>query len=101
MMKLRHLELPNEPAFDTAERIGHSYEKVGGELLENSNKVDNIRTDNFYKVVDTNVGILKEWLKGSGKRPVTWRTLIQVLEKYGEVELAQDIRKALLYNGQE
>ena len=105
MVELRHLKLhkvshDDEKSFDIAERIGLSYKKVGGELLEDSggNRVEIIWTNNFHKVVDTNVDILKEWLKGSGKRPVTWRTLIQVLEKYGEVELAQDIRKALLYN---
>ena len=103
-MKLHYLKLPkvsneDEKSFDVAERIGRSYKKVGGELLEDSsgNKVENIWTDNLHMVVDTNVAILKEWLKGSGKRPVTWRTLIQVLEKCGELELAQDIRKALLY----
>ena len=107
MVELRQLKLPKiihddekSSNFDIAERIGLSYKKVGGELLEDSsgNRVEIIWTDNFHQVVDTNVDILKEWLKGSGKRPVTWRTLIQVLEKYGEVELAQDIRKALLYN---
>lgn len=105
MMELRQLKLPkvshdNEKSFDIAERVGLSYKKVGGELLEDSsgNKVEIIWTDNYQKVVDTNVAILKEWLKGSGKRPVNWRTLIQVLENHGQVELAQDITKALLYS---
>lgn len=104
MVKLRHLELPKssdgvKKTFDVAEEIAHSYDKIGGELLQdlNGNRVRNILKDNFYKVVDTSVDILKEWLEGSGERPVTWRTLIQVLEKCGKVELAQDIRKALLY----
>lgn len=75
------------------------YEKIGGELLQDSygNKVEIKATDNFYQVIDTNVDILREWLQGSGKRPVTWRTLIQVLDKCGRSELAQDMRKALLY----
>ena len=104
MMKLRLLKLPkpgdgDEKSFDTAERIGRLYEKIGGELLQDSygDKVEIKATDNSYQVIDTNVDILQEWLRGSGKRPVTWRTLIQVLDKCGRSELAQDMRKALLY----
>ena len=100
MMKLRHLELPNESSFNIVELIGDSYKEIGGELLQDSSgiKVENIRADNNYKIVGTNNDILREWLQGSGKRPVNWRTLIQVLEKYGKIILAQDIRMALLMN---
>ena len=103
MVKLRHLELLKlngvKKTFDVAEEIANSYDKIGGELLQdlNGNRVGNILKDNYYKTVDASVDILKEWLQGSGDRPVTWRTLIRVLKKYGKVELAQDIRNALLY----
>ena len=99
MMKLRHLELPNEPSLDIAERIADSYKEVGGELLQDSNgiKVENICADK-KKIVDTNHEILMKWLQGNGKWPVNWRTLIQVLEKHGKIVLAQDIRTALLMN---
>ena len=97
MMKLRHLELPNESSLDIAERIADSYMKVGGELLQDlyGIKMENIRADN-KKIVDINHKILMKWLQGNGKRPVSWRTLIQVLEKHGKIYLAHDIRTALL-----
>ena len=100
MTKLRHLELPNEPPLDIAKRIGDSYKEVGGELLQDSDgiKVKNIHADNFYRIIGTNNDILFEWLQGSGKMPVNWKTLIQVLEKHGKKILAQDIRTALLMN---
>jgi hypothetical protein len=104
MMKLRYLELPkssygDERSLDIAERIADSYEKVGIELLQDSNgvKVTNIYKDNHHKIVDTSNNILRVWLEGNGKTPVTWRTLIQVLKKHGKVELAKDITTALLY----
>jgi hypothetical protein len=104
MVKLRHLVLPkssdgNEKSFDVTQEIARSYKKIGGELLQDSSgkRVAIIYKDNFHKVVDTSVAILEEWLEGSGKLPVTWRTLIQVVEKHRKVELARDIRKALLY----
>jgi DNA-binding transcriptional regulator YiaG len=104
MVKLRHLVLPkssdsDKKSFDIADKIAHSYKKIGGELLQDleGTRVGNIHTNNFHNVVDTSVAILEEWLEGSGKLPVTWRTLIRVLENYGKVELARDIREALLY----
>ena len=100
MTELRHLELPKpRKAFDVAEMIGTSYKKVGGELLEDvsGTKVENIWNNNFHKVIETNADVLMIWLRGSGKQPVNWRTLIRVLERSGEVELARDIAKALLY----
>ena len=106
MVKLRHLELPKSSDgdkkslnFDVAEEIANSYKKIGGVLLQdsNGNKVGIIFKDNLHMVVDTSVDILKKWLDGSGERPVTWRTLIRVLEECEKVELAQDIRNALLY----
>ena len=102
MIKLHHLELPkssDEKSFDIAERIANSYNEVGGELLQDlhGNKVEIIHADK-KKIVDTNHEILRKWLQGNGKRPVNWRTLIQVLEKHGKIELAQDIRTALLTN---
>jgi hypothetical protein len=105
MVKLRHLVLPKSTDsdkkslnFDIAERIARSYKKIGGELLQDlgGHRVGIIHTNHFHNVVDTSVAILEEWLEGSGKLPVTWRTLIRVLEENGKEVLAQDIREALL-----
>ena len=104
MTQLRHLELPvttndNTVDFkllDVAKRIGVSYYRVGMELLEDSNVVEVIWNDNSHKIVDTIVETLEEWLKGNGRRPVNWRTLLQILEK-ADQPLATDISKALLY----
>ena len=42
-----------------------------------------------------NVEILKEWLQGKGKKPVTWQTLVDVLIDTGLSELAKDIEASL------
>lgn len=39
-----------------------------------------------------NTEILREWLTGKGKQPVTWTTLIVTLEDIGLSALANDIR---------
>ena len=94
MTALRHLKLSNGKAIDIATEIGNSYEKVGDLLLDDS-VVQNIWT-NKKEVVATNAEILRTWLRGSGKQPVTWRTLIEVLEASGINELSKDIVNALL-----
>ena len=38
-----------------------------------------------------NTEILQEWLTGSGKQPVTWNTLVKVLQDIQLVNLADDI----------
>ena len=98
MTDLRYLVLPGGEKFDVAARIGRSYEKVGILLLLDDNEVQNIWTDSLKEIEKTNVEILRRWLRGSGKQPVTWRTLIQVLVKVGSTELAKDIREALIRN---
>ena len=38
------------------------------------------------EIVAINVNILTKWLAGRGKRPVTWWTLIEVMEAVNENE---------------
>jgi len=38
--------------------------------------------------------ILQDWLQERGKQPVTWRTLIQALEKANIPELVRELKKA-------
>ena len=38
-----------------------------------------------------NIEILQEWVSGRGKKPVSWRTLIEVLRDTGLGVLADDI----------
>ena len=40
---------------------------------------------------DINLAILKRWLIGQGRQPVTWRTLIKVLRDANMTVLADDI----------
>ena len=101
MPELRHLEMPDGEAIDIAQRIGTSFEKFGSLLLndDGGSKVQNIYHDKMKEVVPTNVEILRRWLAGSGKQPVTWGTLIKVLKDTGEhLVLVQQIERLLLHN---
>ena len=44
-----------------------------------------------------NLRILQEWLDGRGKQPVTWTTLVQVLEDIEMSSLANQIKRKKLF----
>ena len=48
------------------------------------------------KAFDINFQILKRWLQGGGKSPVTWMTLVRVLKQAQLKELARKIENSLL-----
>ena len=97
MPELRRLELPDGGAIDIAERISVSYKKFGSLLLNDDygNHISIIAHDNMHKAVDVSVDILRKWLKGSGRLPVTWYTLIETLKAVGEHELVRQITEAM------
>ena len=76
------------------DRISTKYYKFGTFILEDEygNKMDAIvehcREDS-YKI---NRQVLKRWLNGEGKMPVSWATLATELEHAGLGELAREIR---------
>ena len=39
--------------------------------------------------------IMRRWVNGKGKKPVSWRTLVEVLESVKLNELVKDIHSAL------
>lgn len=47
-----------------------------------------------YKALDINLEILTQWIKGKG-RPVTWETLVEVLDSITLSELAREISDSL------
>ena len=80
--------LPQLLSFPCAERkvnipveIGTKYVRFGTLILEDANgaKVSNMEHKYQRDPEQINTEILREWLNGKGKQPVTWATLIEVL----------------------
>ena len=80
--------LPQLLSFPCAERkvnipveIGTKYVRFGTLLLEDANgaKVSNMEHKYQRDPERINTEILREWLNGKGKQPVTWATVIEVL----------------------
>ena len=75
------------------EGIGTKYYQIGCFLLEDNDgdKMEVIIHQCHFDVSNINRQILRRWLKGEGKQPVNWSTLVNVLETCGLTELAKTI----------
>ncbi len=91
MEEIRSFKKTDGRVIDLVTEIGTDYKKIGRILLKNDRKVANIETSKRGQVEDIVDEILTVWLKGGGRKPVTWETLVTVLRESGLVVLADDI----------
>ena len=83
---------------DISEQIGINYKRFGILLLDDSNgvRVDAIEKKHHEAAKEINLEILSKWVNGSGKQPVTWKTLVDILFEIGLTALADDIKAVKL-----
>ena len=76
------------------EMIGTNYFNFGISLLQDDTgaKMDAIVEHCREDATKINRQVLRKWLEGGGKQPVSWATLATELELCGLTELAKDIR---------
>ena len=76
-----------------AQEIGTSYEDFGILLLEDDNgdRTDAIVREFGKKAEDVNKRIFRLWVKGEGLQPVSWATLVDVLQDMRLDTLARGI----------
>ena len=53
-----------------------------------------IEHDVGRSVEDINYKVFQEWLSGSGRKPVSWDTLVAVLQDVEHCSLAKSVREA-------
>ena len=82
---------------DIAIQIGTDYEKFGTLLLEDEkgNRIKNIKVSERGDPVDITVEILKQWLQGKGKEPVTWQTLVTCLRATSLNALVDNMKSSI------
>lgn len=80
------------------QQISTKYKQFGVILLEDDEGalVDGIAHKNFNNPEEINIDILTQWLRGKGRKPVTWRTMMNTLEEIGLKTMAEDIGLALV-----
>ena len=90
------LALPtkNGDTINVIKRISTDYKQFGIVLLEDK-EGDIIEDSSQNKPTNITQEIVRKWLKGTGRKPVTWATLIDVLERCELTELAREICESL------
>ena len=81
------------------ERIGTKHHELGIRLLDDKDGMITAKIEAQYKhdpPSRTTEAILQEWLRGTGRTPQSWDTLITVLREIELNTLAQDIEDNLL-----
>ena len=86
--KRRKINVPQE--------IGTRYTEFGVFLLEDSNgaRVKNLVRKHRENAEEINIEIIQEWISGTGKKPVTWDTFINVLRDIDFTNLADEIEES-------
>ena len=79
--------------------IGTKYMQFGIFLLEDSNgaRVRNLERKHRENAEEINIEIIQEWIAGTGKKPVTWGTFINVLRDINFANLADEIEAVKKY----
>lgn len=77
------------------QEVGTKYKSFGTLLLEDASgsKMAAIEHDLGRNVEDINYKVFHEWLCGSGKKPVSWDTLVAVLQDVDLMSLAESVRE--------
>ena len=94
---LRHFPVKNG-FIDIAVKIGTDYELFGTFLLQDNdgNKVKTIERSERGDPLRITVEILRQWLQGNGKLPVSWQTLVQCLRNSNLNVISDSIETSLL-----
>ena len=82
---------------DIVAEIQNDYSHFGTILLEdkNGNIVKGIEKAKREDPVDVTVEIVRQWLQGKGRKPVTWQTFAECLKEANLYVAAEDIERAL------
>ena len=98
LLTLESFEKRNGETVNVIAAIGGDYMNLGIFLLNDDTGaiMEGITTRPRDTYANIKRVIVSTWLRGEGKRPATWRTLIKVLNVLKLRVLAQDISNALI-----
>ena len=88
---------------DIVGEIANEYQHFGILLLKdkNGNRIKSIERAKLQSPVDITVDILRQWLYGSGRLPVTWQILVECLKEAKLHTAAEYIEDKLLLKGRD
>ena len=101
MSELSYLKKKDGEFIRIKQKIQSNYEDLGYDLLKDDDgSITKQISDEYHSKRQRIVGeIFHRWLKGEGRHPVSWRTLIEVLRNIELSVLAMDIESCLCTDG--
>ena len=90
------LKKANGDEVDVLQDLGGDYQTFGTIILEDKRGaiMEDIN-DNHSRANDRKREIMRRFINGKGMKPVTWRTVVTVLNEMRLTELVSDIEEAL------
>lgn len=95
LAQLVHMDLHSGRELRILDNIASHWEKIGMCLQIDEATLRMITVNTRGDVMDCCREMMQRWLMGSGRQPVTWATLIEVLREAGLKTLAGDLEMAL------
>ncbi len=88
-----NLSLPDGSTLDLTQQIGTRYNQFGILLLNDKTgaRISSIETKHRENVQEINLEVLKLWINGEGRKPISWNTVVTVLREIGLNALASKI----------
>ena len=82
-------------------RISTKYFDFGIQLLHDFNYVKSLEQQYNRDSEKINTHILQKWLGGTGRKPISWATLVDVLRDIQLGELADQIERSIMQSSNE
>ena len=95
LVKITKFKKRDGKTINILKEIGRDYHNFGIRLLNNpeGNVMTKIKDDCRGEAEAIKIKIISKWIRGTGKKPISWETLAGVMESVGLKVLAQDIRQ--------
>ena len=77
------------------EQVAARWESVATRLHFEGCNIQQIRRDNRDSCTDACRTVFIEWLDGKGRKPITWKTLIEVLREANFSEIASGLEHVM------
>ena len=85
----------NDEVIKVIERVAGSWEKVATRLCFEGHDIQRIKRDDRNSCTEACRTMFIEWLRGKGRKPITWETLIKTLKEAEFSEIASDLEHLL------
>jgi hypothetical protein len=85
----------NNQRINVMEQVGPNWEFVADQLSIERHFISTIKTESHHQVNSACRMMFIKWLEGTGRRPITWKTLIDALDEAGLPRVARELNNVI------